>query len=167
MDQILEIFSEFNSIILLTLSLLLLLSWIVFFITTGKLNKRLKKFRQLLTYTGDRNIEQILVEYAKKLQALDNETQRLDRNIVNTQKKIKEHPQFLGMVRFNAFGNTGSDLSFAIALLDDKYDGFVLSSIYGREESRTYAKPIEAGKSTYHLTKEEEQAIEIAKKKKI
>ena len=76
-----------------------------------------------------------------------------------------KHLQRLGLIRFNAFDNTGSDLSFSLAMTDAERNGFVLSGIYGREESRVYAKPIVAGESTYMLTKEEKQALEVAGKK--
>lgn len=65
----------------------------------------------------------------------------------------------IGLVRFNPFGDTGGDQSFAIALLDERDDGLVISSIFGRSESRLYAKPVKGGKSKYALSDEEEQAI--------
>ena len=68
----------------------------------------------------------------------------------------------VGVVRFNAFQNTGGDLSFAVALLTGKQDGVVFSSIYGREESRFYVKPISAGSSAYQLSAEEWEAIQQA-----
>jgi hypothetical protein len=67
--------------------------------------------------------------------------------------------QKMGVVRFNAFEDTGGDLSFAIALLDEKDNGCVISSIYGRSEARCYAKPVAAGQSLYALSGEEKQAI--------
>ncbi|EEG76932.1 DUF4446 family protein [Dethiobacter alkaliphilus] len=68
----------------------------------------------------------------------------------------------IGVVRFNAFQETGSDLSFAVAYLDAQRNGVVISSIYGREESRTYAKPVKNGESTYQLSMEEQEAIRQA-----
>jgi hypothetical protein len=68
----------------------------------------------------------------------------------------------LGVVRFNAFQDTGSDLSFSVAFLDAHKNGVVVSSIYGREETRTYAKPVENGKSFYQLSSEELDAIQSA-----
>ena len=68
----------------------------------------------------------------------------------------------VGVVRFRAFEDMGSDLSYAVALLDSENNGVVLSSIFGREDSRSYVKPIEAGKSTYTLTDEEDEAIRQA-----
>ena len=63
-------------------------------------------------------------------------------------------------MRYNAFDNIGSDLSYSLALVDENKDGVVLTSIYGREENRCYAKPINAGKSTYTLSKEEEKVLQ-------
>ena len=73
--------------------------------------------------------------------------------------------QKVGVVRFSPFEEIGSDLSFAIALLDHHHNGVVLSSIFGRDESRCYAKPIKNGESNYVLTEEEKQALSEAMKK--
>lgn len=62
--------------------------------------------------------------------------------------------------RYNAFSDTGSDLSFSVALVDDTQTGVVLSSIYGREESRTYGKPVIEGQSSYPLTEEETAVLD-------
>jgi hypothetical protein len=66
------------------------------------------------------------------------------------------------MVRFNPFEDTGSDQSFAIALLDDRRDGVVISSLHGRSNTRLFAKPVADGTSAHNLSEEEAQAIRIA-----
>ncbi|MBI1971560.1 MAG: DUF4446 family protein [Candidatus Wildermuthbacteria bacterium] len=68
----------------------------------------------------------------------------------------------VGIVRFNPFHETGSDQSFAIALLDEDRNGVVVTSHYLKEYNRVYAKPIEHGKSEYQLSEEEQEAIEQA-----
>lgn len=70
--------------------------------------------------------------------------------------------QHVGVIRFNPFEDTGSDQSFAIALLDDRRDGVVLSSLHGRGTTRFFAKPIESGESKHSLSDEESAAIRIA-----
>lgn len=70
--------------------------------------------------------------------------------------------QHVGLVRFDAFEDMGGHLSFAAAMLDGEGDGFVLSSINGRQETRIYAKPIERGASRHHLSDEEQEAIRRA-----
>ena len=72
--------------------------------------------------------------------------------------------QKVGMIRYNPYQNTGSDLCFALALLDFEDSGVVINGVYSRDNTtNTYAKPIEKGKSKYTLVKEEEEALNIAK----
>ena len=70
-----------------------------------------------------------------------------------------ETPLGIGIVRYNAYRDTSSDLSFAIALLDEANNGIVLNGIYSREMSNIYAKPIQNGKSSYIMTQEEQDAV--------
>lgn len=77
-------------------------------------------------------------------------------------KMLSSAVKKIGIVRFNPFNNTGGDQSFAIALLNSKNSGIVISSLYLREGTRVYAKPIDSLKSTYPLSKEEEEAIKKA-----
>jgi Protein of unknown function (DUF4446) len=66
------------------------------------------------------------------------------------------------VVRYDAFGGTGGHLSFSAALLDDTGDGLVVTSIAGRNESRTYAKQVTAGRGGTELSPEEQQAVDEA-----
>ena len=65
-------------------------------------------------------------------------------------------------MRFNPFSDTGGDQSFSIALLDGAGDGLVISSLFGRAETRVFAKPVENGTSRHTLSSEETDAIRIA-----
>ncbi|WP_301860816.1 DUF4446 family protein [uncultured Megasphaera sp.] len=68
----------------------------------------------------------------------------------------------IGFVKYNAFDNIGNNLSFAFTVLDGKDDGFCLSSVYGRSESRIFAKPITAGKCLYGMSEEEKESLDNA-----
>mgnify|MGYP004448392523 FL=1 len=70
--------------------------------------------------------------------------------------------QKIGFVKFNAFENIGNNLSFALTLLDGNNNGICLSSIYGRNESRVFSKPIVQGKSTVSLSQEEMASLNEA-----
>jgi len=71
-------------------------------------------------------------------------------------EKIKTEGKFniqkVGIVRFSPFKEVGGDQSFSIALLNGNNDGVVISSLYTREDSRVYGKPIKAGLSEYLLS---------------
>lgn len=69
----------------------------------------------------------------------------------------------VAVVRYDAFGDMGGRLSFSAAIVDDRGDGVVFSSIHARGESRTYAKGITEGGSDATLTPEEQQALSAAR----
>ena len=69
----------------------------------------------------------------------------------------------IGLVRFNPYGDTGGDYSFALALLDPGGDGVVLTCLYHREGCRVYAKPVSEWKSPQVLSEEEVEALERAR----
>ena len=72
--------------------------------------------------------------------------------------------QKVGIVRFNPFADSGGDQSFSLSLLDGHGSGFVISSLHTRQETRIYLKPVLGGKAVgFVLSKEEEQAIKVAK----
>jgi hypothetical protein len=69
----------------------------------------------------------------------------------------------IGFVRYNALDDTGSDLSYALALLNRDGDGVLLSSIYSRTDTRTYGKAVSRFKPAANASEEELQAIERAR----
>lgn len=68
----------------------------------------------------------------------------------------------VGLVRFDAFDDTGGGQSFALALLDEAGDGVVLSSLHSRQASRLYVKDIRRGVADAPLSTEEERALRMA-----
>lgn len=70
--------------------------------------------------------------------------------------------QRIGLVKYDAFGDTGDTLSFSLTILDANDNGFILSSIVGRETSRMYIKEVSGGKSRDTLSSEEAQSLDQA-----
>lgn len=69
----------------------------------------------------------------------------------------------IAIVRYDALKEGAGKLSFSLALLNATGDGVVLSSINGRTETRTYAKPVLAGQGELELSPEEAQAVHAAR----
>ncbi len=70
--------------------------------------------------------------------------------------------QKVGMVKYNAFNEMGGKLSFSLALLNRKNDGFVLNAMHSREGCFTYIKEIVNGNSVIMLSEEEAEALQMA-----
>ena len=131
-----------------------------------KLHRLERLYSVMMQGATGASIDQMLLNRIRDIEALKLKTEALQTECERMDKSARKHVQQVGLVRFNAFDNTGSDLSFAVAMLDATDAGLVISGIYGREESRVYAKPIVKGESTYMLTKEEKQALREAVNKK-
>lgn len=147
------------AIIALSVSVLTL---VVAIVLTVRQRALLRRYRLLLSGDAQRDLETLLLQQSSDLEDAQRGLSELSQQVKALTTDARRHAQNIGVVRFSAFPDTGSDLSFAIAILDADANGFVMSSLYGRNESRVYAKPIQAGKSTYALSEEETQAIQRA-----
>lgn len=164
MEQIEQLLSPYMIYIVLGLVALVLILIIIITVNTVKMNKLKKRFEKFMS-KEDVNLEELLVQYTKKLNVLLQNEEEMQTSIEHMEKVIKDCIQKVGVVRYQAIQNMGADLSYTIALLNENNDGVVLNGIYGRDGCYTYAKPIKEGKSSYNLSEEEEEAIEKAIKK--
>lgn len=124
-----------------------------------------KRYRKMMTGVDGGNLERMLIGHIDETKAVAEENKRLDEEGRRMDALLQTAITRVGIVRFSAFEGMGSDLSYAVAMLDSHNNGVIFSSIFGREYSRSYVKPVEAGTSTYTLTKEEEQALKDAMRK--
>lgn len=146
-------------LILLAITVLNLFLLLILLSRTGRLNKR---YRQFMSGMTGKNLEEMLLEDIRLVKAAVHRADEVEMICRRLEGMTKQCLQGVGVVRYNAFQDVGSDLSFAVALLDRQGDGVVLSSLYGREDTRSYAKPVKNGQSTYPLTEEEKTAIRKA-----
>lgn len=161
MEDIMEfIKTETFLLILVAIMTLLLIGFVVMVTKLSKLNKKYKNFMQKLG--NGKNLEEDLETYMYKVNKVEQQNAKIENEIKNMDKNITKCIQKVGIVRYNAFENTGSNLSFALALLDKNNSGIVLNGIFSREMSNIYAKPVENGKSTYIFSEEETQALQKA-----
>jgi hypothetical protein len=109
-------------------------------------------------------IEDVLEDCLSKVNGVVDKNKEIEYQLNTVERNMYYCVQKVGIVRYNGFDNVGSDLSFSIAMLDNNDDGIVLSSLYSRDSSSSYAKPIKVCKSKYALSVEELKAIDIAKK---
>jgi hypothetical protein len=104
---------------------------------------------------GDASLEATVTAQLERLSALDTRVTALD-------VRAKGAVQRIGVVRFNPFEDTGSNQSFALALLDARGNGVVISSLHSRQATRVYLKQISGGRSETALSDEESEALRQA-----
>ena len=121
-----------------------------------------KRYRKMMTGVDGANLERLLIGHIDEVKQVVEENRRIDAENQRISALLQKALTRVGVVRFRAFDDMGSDLSYAVALLDAENNGVILSSLFGREDSRSYVKPIQAGQSSYTLTEEEQQALHQA-----
>jgi hypothetical protein len=104
-----------------------------------------------------------LHELATGQAAHDAALERLAARVAELEAMAARDVSKIGFVRYNALDDTGSDLSYALALLNRDGDGVLLSSIYSRTDTRTYGKAVSRFKPAANASEEELQAIERAR----
>lgn len=149
-----------NNILIIAGLVLILVGWSIFlYIQNLKIRKKIKIF---LKGRKVRDLEEVISEQLKRMKKTESDVKKIFKWNKDLQDICNISITKVGVIRFNPFKDTGGDQSFVIALLDSQNNGLVLSSLYTREGTRVYTKPIEKGASKYHLSKEEEEAIKKA-----
>ncbi len=152
-----------SDIFLIILFVFLLVILILYFRVTMHLRKLRESYSKFMNKLGNGNdLEQMMRNYIDKVEKTDERNEEIINYCKKIDNEIKGCTQKIGIVRYNAFKDTGSDLSFTLALLDKYNNGVVLNGIYARDSSNIYAKPVENGESKYVLSNEEKEAIKIA-----
>ena len=105
--------------------------------------------------TSTQNLEELIINNLDSINESEEKSKECLKEIEELKKKTKSCVQKIAITRYKAFEDIGSDLSFSIAMLDENNDGLILTSIFGRNESTTYAKPVDKGISRYDLSEEE------------
>ena len=132
------------------------------FINGFRLQKLLKSYRTMLTGNQEKNLEEILLDLSERMKKAETEIEKMDQIIARMEREATYYLQRWALQRYKAFANVGGDQSFSLVLLDRNGDGVILSSIYGRDESRVYAKSISGGKANYPLSDEEQEVLAAA-----
>ncbi|MDP3045410.1 MAG: DUF4446 family protein, partial [Bacillota bacterium] len=147
-----------NEIILAGLGILLLVSLAQILVYRRMLRQQHRLLGFIRQHGGD-GIEKGLENCTVRLQGIESDLEASGRRQRTIEDKLDECVRTPKAIRYNAFGDVGSDLSFSVAILDARKNGAVVTGLYSRTESRTYCKPVQDGVSTYALTEEEQAAI--------
>lgn len=161
MNSILEFLRTDTFLIIILL--ISVLSIILLILNHLKLTKLKNEYSEFMKKLGNgKNIDENLKVYMDRVQKVEDLNNEIIQYCERLDKTVDTCIQKIGIVRYNAFKDVGSNLSFTLALLDNNNNGVVLNGIYSRDNSNIYAKPIKDGKSEYILSDEEKEAIEKA-----
>lgn len=153
---------DFIVIGLAAIILILLICIIILFAKSRNLKKRYLKF---MNGADGKSLETQFEDKFNQLSELKKETNLHSEQIKKIFENLLVTYQKIGIVKYDAFQEMGGKLSFALSILNEENDGFILNSMHStREGCYTYVKEIIKGESYVVLSTEEKLALEEAKK---
>ncbi len=144
---------------MLVLILVLLVLVIIQFSRLSKLQKRYVKF---MKGKEGKSLEQNIAGLYDDNEYIKQEAEKNRKDIKEIQKRMEYCYQKLGVVKYDAFSQMGGQLSFCLALLNEKDDGFILNSVQSSEGCYTYTKEVKKGECAITLGEEEKKALDQA-----
>lgn len=127
-----------------------------------KLKKLNAKYEEFMSGKDAKSLEDVILNRFHEIDHLKESDTNKDEEIKAIKQNLVLAYQKLGIVKYDAFQEMGGKLSFAIALLDNNNDGFVINAMHSREGCYTYIKEIVKGESFIILANEEKEALEQA-----
>lgn len=150
------------AIILITITILLVLLIILSIVTLVKLSSTKKRYKMLVNGATGEDLENIIADNIAQMNELVVKNNKIDEDYAAMRNLFEKSLQKIAVYRFSAFHDMGGDMSYAVAMLDHNNNGVIFSSIFGRQESCTYVKPVENGISKYPLSEEENKVLQEA-----
>ena len=158
-----EILGFDSDYIIIGLAVLVLIMLIIMIINMVQISKLKKRYKIFMSGKNARNLEKTLIERLDQVDALLDANAANEKNIKILFNKMRFTFQKVGLVKYDAFNEMGGKLSFSLALLNEKNDGFVMNAVHSREGCYTDVKEIIDGNSIIVLSPEEQEALDMAK----
>lgn len=134
MDNVLNFISNFQSIIVIALSAIVIILFFTIIIQFKAINRLEDRYRKFMRGTDSKSIEELVITYLDRIDKSTEETEYMKKLYKSLDSKLNACIQKVSIVRYRAFEDVGSDLSYSIALLDNNNNGVILTGIYGRNE---------------------------------
>ena len=123
---------------------------------TGRMKRQ---YSVLSAADGRSSFVEVVARKAEEVEGLRDDVAQLAEDLRATQVELQQAIRHVGVIRYDAFGDMGGRMSFSAAMVDDHGNGFVLTSVHARSESRSYVKQLRGGMAEVSLSPEEAAAV--------
>lgn len=157
-----DIFTDYTIIVVSVAAVLILVLLIMNIVSLVNLKNIKKKYNAFMEGKDAKTLEDSIITRFQEIDDLKLSSELQQKDIQVLKETILKTYQKFGLVKYDAFKEMGGQLSFSLAMLDKKNNGFLLNTVHNREGSYTYVKEILDGKSKIDLSEEEREALEKA-----
>ena len=143
MNDILNVINEYSVFMVIGLGVITLLLFIITIVLLRAVNQLERKYRKMMRGINNKNLEEVINSNLDNIDKAVSNSEEALQQCTKIAEDLKGCVNKVAIMRYKAFEDVGSDLSFSIAILDSYNDGVIMTGIYSRQDSRTYAKPID------------------------
>lgn len=151
-----------SDFIILGLTAVVLILLILYIVNIVQMNKLKKNYKIFMSGKNAKNLEETIIKRLEQVDELMKANAANEKSIRVLIKNIKKSYQKMGLIKYDAFHEMGGKLSFSLAMLDVKNNGFIINAMHTREGCYTYIKEIVDGNSIIVLSEEEQEALKRA-----
>ena len=143
--------------------IVLIIALFVLYVNLSLKYDRLKtSYSSFMRGKDGKNLEESILDKFAEVDTIAKITKQNRQEVKECTRKYQHNFQKVGIVKYDAFNEMGGKLSFAIAMLDGKNNGFIMNAMHSREGCYTYMKEIVGGESYVELSEEESEALDRA-----
>ncbi len=123
-----------------------------------------KKYGRFMQGNDAKSMESEVLGLFEDNKFIKTSVEKNRKDIDRLYNKFESAFQKIGIIKYDAFSQMGGKLSFCLALLDEKNNGFILNSVHSTEGCYNYTKEIKDGQCEISLGQEEKEALDMAMK---
>lgn len=148
--------------IIIGLAAVVLILLVLTIVNISQMRKLKKSYKVFMTGKNGKNLEETLIKRLGQVDSLLTANNENEKNIETLFDNMQHTYQKMGLIKYDAFNEMGGKLSFSLAMLDVKNNGFIINAMHTREGCYTYIKEIVDGNSIIVLSEEEKEALSRA-----
>ena len=148
--------------IFIFLLILIIVLFVLYVNVTMKYNRLKSSYLTFMRGKDGKTLEESMKERFAEVEAILKYTKQNRLDIQKINKRLESTYQKIGIVKYDSFNEMGGKLSFALAMLDNNNNGWIINAMHSREGCYTYVKEIVKGESYVELAEEEAEALDRA-----
>ena len=156
-----------SDILIIALCVIVLILFILLIVNIVQMSKLKKNYKIFMSGKDANSLEDVIKMRLKQVDDLLEANAQNKADIKALTENMMLTYQKMGLYKYDAFQEMGGKLSFSLAMLDGKNNGYIINAMHTREGCYTYIKEIIDGNSIIVLSPEEKEALQIAMNTKI
>lgn len=156
------LFSVDTLYVILGMAVVMAVMLVFLSINSVKIKKMKLTYTSFMSGKDGKSLEEVILKRFKEVDELKKEDAAKKVQLDDINESLRFAFSKMGMVKYDAFNEMGGKLSFALALLDNRNNGFLINAMHSREGCYTYVKEIINGESYINLGEEEKKALNKA-----